>query len=201
MNGRRLFTDTLSSHESGSLSDEAIKKLDVLFKKQTLNLDYISRKSSAFAKLCEYVRNMLEYEKLLKAKKPKDKVLKNTHIALEKAQNKLKSINEKIQKLEIETNIVIQKFNEANERKISAQNDADKTLNYINLANRLIAGLMSENSLWDQKLELLNEQKINIATDYLLAAHFITYAGPFTKKYRKELVNNTLNSYSNIIKV
>ena len=196
LNGRKSFLEILYSYEGDRISDEAIKKIDVLFKKPTLNLDYISHKSSAFAKLCEYVVRMVEYEKLLKAKKPKDKALKIIQVGLEKAHNKLKSLNENINRLEIEANFVISKLNEANKRKSLAQHDADRTMNAISLANRLISGMATEHSRWSQKLEILNDQKKNISTDYLLPVQFLTYAGVFTNKYRVELLNKCLDTLS-----
>jgi dynein heavy chain len=201
LNGRKSFFDILSSYENERISDETIKKLEVLFKKPTLDLDYISRKSTAFSKLCEYIIRMVEYQKLLKGKKPKDIALKNVQVGLEKAQNKLKLLNENINRLEIEASFVINKLKEANEKKSLAQLDADSTLTAINLANRLIIGMKTEHSRWSDKLEILNNQKRNISTDYLLPVQFLTYAGAFTSKYRIELVNRCLDSLSKIFTV
>ena len=74
-------------------------------------------------------------------------------------------------------------------------------MNAISLANRLISGMATEHSRWSQKLEILNDQKKNISTDYLLPVQFLTYAGVFTNKYRVELLNKCLDTLSKIFSV
>ncbi len=201
LNSKRSFLDVLANYEVDQVSDETLKKLEAFIKKPTLNLDFISRKSSAFAKLVEYVMKMVELCKILKGKKPKDKALRDIQMALKQAQLKLQQFKDKISRLEMETSSIVSKLDEANARKKEAQNEADQTLDVLNLANRLINGIMSENSRWNEKIEILNRQKETFSTDYLLTSIFLTYAGGFTKKFRVELMRVKIVSCLQIFKV
>ena len=61
--------------------------------------------------------------------------------------------------------------------------------------------MKTEHGRWSDKLEILNNQKKNISTDYLLPVQFLTYAGALTNKYRIELVNRCSDLLSKIFTV
>jgi len=60
----------------------------------------------------------------------------------------------------------------------------------LDLANRLVGGLSSENSRWSVSVEKLRHTETVIVGDVLLAAAFISYIGAFDKSYRDDLVAN-----------
>ena len=59
-------------------------------------------------------------------------------------------------------------------------------------AESLLNALSSENQRWDEGLRKVQASRVNLAGDALMAALFLTYAGPFTRRYRDELVTNWL---------
>ncbi|KAG7246011.1 hypothetical protein CRUP_036217, partial [Coryphaenoides rupestris] len=48
----------------------------------------------------------------------------------------------------------------------------------------------SENVRWAHSVAQYHEQEATLCGDVLLTAAFISYAGSFSKKYRKELLDN-----------
>lgn len=48
----------------------------------------------------------------------------------------------------------------------------------------------SENVRWTHSLAQYHEQEETLSGDVLLTAAFISYAGSFSKKYRRELLEN-----------
>uniref|UniRef100_A0A8C5QH48 AAA+ ATPase domain-containing protein n=1 Tax=Leptobrachium leishanense TaxID=445787 RepID=A0A8C5QH48_9ANUR len=93
---------------------------------------------------------------------------------------------------ELDTNLaaLTTAFERATAEKIRCQEEVNRTNKTIELANRLVKGLESENVRWAQSVALYHEQEKTLCGDVLLTASFISYAGSFSKKYRHELVEH-----------
>ena len=50
-------------------------------------------------------------------------------------------------------------------------------------ADKLVKGLTNENLRWSQNVKTLNDQKLTVIGDSLLAAQFVSYIGPFTSEF------------------
>lgn len=53
-----------------------------------------------------------------------------------------------------------------------------------------MCAFQSENVRWAHSVAQYHEQEETLCGDVLLTAAFISYAGSFSKKYRKELLDN-----------
>lgn len=53
-----------------------------------------------------------------------------------------------------------------------------------------MCAFQSENVRWAHSVAQYHEQEETLCGDVLLTAAFISYAGPFSKKYRRELLDN-----------
>lgn len=80
-------------------------------------------------------------------------------------------------------------FERATAEKLKCQEEADNTAKTINLANRLVGGLASENVRWADSVEKFKEQAKTLPGDVLLTSAFISYVGSFSKSYREDLLN------------
>ena len=80
-------------------------------------------------------------------------------------------------------------FEEATSEKLRCQQEAEKTTKTIELANRLVGGLASENVRWAESVAKFKEQALTLPGDVLLISAFISYVGSFSKKYREDLLN------------
>lgn len=69
------------------------------------------------------------------------------------------------------------------------QQEAEATNKTIELANRLVGGLASENVRWAQSVAEFKEQEKTVPGDVLLTSAFMSYVGCFTKQYRQDLMN------------
>jgi dynein heavy chain len=65
----------------------------------------------------------------------------------------------------------------------------------LNLAQRLIAALGSENERWALSIVGLDEQLKVIVGDVLLASAFVSYAGPFNKSFRDLMIKEDFAKY------
>ena len=75
-------------------------------------------------------------------------------------------------------------FQKAEDDKQRAINEAERCARRLNLAQRLIAALGSENERWAQSIVVLDGNIKVIVGDVLLASSFISYAGPFNKSFK-----------------
>lgn len=62
----------------------------------------------------------------------------------------------------------------------------------LELANKLVNGLSSEKVRWRNQVAQLKDEEQTLVGDVLVTAAFISYAGPFTKRYRQELINKMI---------
>lgn len=62
----------------------------------------------------------------------------------------------------------------------------------LELANKLVNGLSSEKIRWKKQVADLRVEEGTVKGDVLITAAFISYAGPFSKKYRTEAVEKMI---------
>lgn len=76
------------------------------------------------------------------------------------------------------------------DEKNAAEAEANKCARRLDSAQRLVNALGSESERWNQAIIDLGEKIIVITGDVLLASAFVSYVGPFNKKFR-DLIMNT----------
>lgn len=72
-------------------------------------------------------------------------------------------------------------FEEATAEKLRCQHEAETTAKTIELANRLVGGLASENVRWAESIANFRENEKTLPGDVLLTTAFVSYVGCFTK--------------------
>lgn len=82
--------------------------------------------------------------------------------------------------------------NQLHEAEEQLKKVTDMKRNYqlrLERADKLVKGLAGENQRWNQNVKTLEQQKLTIIGDSLLAAQFVSYIGPFTANFRMRLWN------------
>lgn len=92
--------------------------------------------------------NINKFYEVFLVVEPKQRALNEAQEELKAAQDKLEFLNEQINDLEKQLKTIKDEFDGAVEEKQKCQMQADKTAFTIDLANRLIGGLASENIRW-----------------------------------------------------
>uniref|UniRef100_A0A8D2LWB2 AAA+ ATPase domain-containing protein n=1 Tax=Varanus komodoensis TaxID=61221 RepID=A0A8D2LWB2_VARKO len=151
------------------------------------NPDFVRTKSSAAAGLCAWVINVIKFHEVYCEVDLKRQSLAQANTDLIMAAEKLDAIRKK---LRVNLAAFTTAFERATADKIRCQEEVNRTNKTIELANRLVKGLESENVRWAQSIAQYHEQEKTLCGDVLLTAAFISYAGPFAKRYRHELVQN-----------
>ncbi|TNN78182.1 Dynein heavy chain 11, axonemal [Liparis tanakae] len=116
--------------------------------------------------------------------------LSQANADLAEAAEKLEAIRKKLAELDCSLETLTTAFEKATSEKLRFQEEVNRTNKTIELANRLVKGLESENVRWAHSVAQYHEQEETLSGDVLLTAAFISYAGSFSKKYRRELQDN-----------
>ena len=81
-------------------------------------------------------------------------------------------------------------FQAAMDDKNNAVAEAERCERKLNLAQRLVGALGSEQERWSQSIIDLGEYLKVIIGDVLLASAFVSYVGPFNKQFRDIIVTD-----------
>ncbi|XP_069366837.1 dynein axonemal heavy chain 11 [Paralichthys olivaceus] len=154
------------------------------------NPEFVRQKSSAAAGLCAWVINIIRFHEVFCEVEMKRMCLSQANTDLAEAAEKLQAIRKKLTELDSSLEILTTAFEKATSEKLRFQEEVNHTNKTIELANRLVKGLESENVRWAHSVAQYHEQEETLCGDVLLTAAFISYAGSFSKKYRLELLDN-----------
>ena len=112
--------------------------------------------------------------------------------AMEKEQAKttklLSDLNAQLSTLEKELGELDTNFKAKNEELTGLQTQAALMEKRLAAASKLITGLTGERTRWTADIEDLNNNKVQLVGDCLLAASFLSYAGAFTNDFRSAMI-------------
>jgi dynein heavy chain len=117
-------------------------------------------------------------------------------LAVEEAEIELANANEKKATMEAEVaelnaalGVLQATYQEVMDEKEAAEAEAFKCEQKLDLAQRLVNALGSESVRWASSIVDLEANIKVIIGDVLLASAFVSYVGPFNKKFRNEIMN------------
>ena len=156
------------------------------------NREVIIKKSNAAAGLCDWAINIVKYFDVVIDVAPKKAELKEANEKLEGANVKLAAVVEKVDALNAMVADLERQCDAANKDKNDAIAEQQRCDRKLSLANRLISALASEGERWARTVEQLKSDYEVLTGDMLLAAAFVSYAGPFTSEFRHDLIKQFL---------
>lgn len=194
MNNVDAFLGRLKSYKALVDSNQVAKK-NVDACRSYLELPHfekeiISGKSKAAAGLCDWAINIVKYYDVVSMVEPKRQELAEANRKLEEANDTLRQVQEKVAELNRMVQDLERAFNEAVAEKEGAIEESERCQKKLSLANRLIRALASEGERWAASLQTMKRDYSALTGDMLLAAAFVSYAGPFTNKYRQKLIQH-----------
>nr|CAD7593189.1 unnamed protein product [Timema genevievae] len=183
------FLDALINYDKENIHPEIMKAIQPYLKDPEFEPEFIRSKSGAAAGLCAWVINIVKFYEVYCDVEPKRKALAQANADLATATEKLSVIKRKVVSLEEQLAKLTADFEQASAEKQRCQQEADATNRTIQLANRLVGGLASENVRWAEAVANYMQQGTTLPGDVLLVTAFISYVGCFTKQYRLDLLN------------
>ncbi|XP_041937573.1 dynein heavy chain 11, axonemal [Alosa sapidissima] len=185
------FLQALVNFDKEHISEATVRVVrDEYLRDPEFNPEFVRLKSSAAAGLCAWVINIIRFHEVFCEVEVKRLSLSQANADLAEAAEKLEVIRKKLTELDSSLDTLTEAFEKATSEKLRCQDEVNRTNKTIELANRLVKGLESENVRWAHSVAQYHEQEQTLCGDVLLTAAFISYAGSFSKKYRHELLEN-----------
>ncbi|GAB6022905.1 Dynein heavy chain 9, axonemal [Chamberlinius hualienensis] len=182
------FLDDLIKFDKEHIHPDVLKAIKPYLDNPEFNPDFVRSKSLAAAGLCSWVINIIRFYGIYCEVEPKRIALREANEELAVAQESLANIRAKVKYLEEELAKLTAEFERATLEKMRCEKEAESTLQTIQLANRLVGGLASENVRWAEAVASFKAMEKTLPADILLVSAFVCYVGCFTKSYRLELV-------------
>jgi dynein heavy chain len=99
----------------------------------------------------------------------------------------LKVVQEKVAGIVAKVNELKDQLAGAEAKKRMVEEKAEALNNKLDLANRLVGGLADENKRWKSNVITLTKDSLTMIGNALVSAAFVSYIGPFSYDFRKEL--------------
>ena len=180
----------LINYDKENIPEPVMKAIAPYVDDPEFDADFIRSKSAAAAGLCAWAVNIVTFYKVYCDVEPKRLALEAANTKQAAAQEKLRHIQIKINALEEALGKLTAEFEKATAAKLKCQKEAETTGKTIELANRLVGGLASENVRWAEAVRDFKEQEKTIPGDVLLITAYVSYMGCFTKPFRIDLMKN-----------
>ncbi|XP_041102237.1 dynein heavy chain 11, axonemal-like [Polyodon spathula] len=185
------FLQALIHYDKEHIPENCLKVVkEEYLKNPEFHPDLVRTKSFAASGLCAWVINIIRYYEVFCDVEPKRQALSQANNDLDTATGKLETIRKKLVDLDANLRRLTTRFEKATAEKVRCQDEVTRTNRTIELANRLVKGLESENIRWAQSVQLFEAQEKTLCGDVLLTAAFVSYIGSFTRHYRQELVES-----------
>jgi len=189
--------DSLINYDKENIAESNLKAVQPYLDDPEFNPYFIKGKSLAAGGLCAWVINIVQFYRIFCDVEPKRKALAAANAELAAAEDKLAKIKAKIQELDENLAELTAAFEKATAEKLKCQQEAETTAKTIELANRLVGGLASENVRWGESVANFKIQEKTLPGDVLLTTAFVSYQGCFTKRYRENLINKWTDFMAN----
>lgn len=148
------FLHDLIHYDKENITPDVVKAIQPYINDPDFDPEFIMAKSSAASGLCAWVINIMKFYDVFVVVEPKRKALQKANQELKDAQARLSELKQKLEELEDKLSELKAQFDVAVAAKLKSQQEADATSLTIDLANRLVNGLASENVRWGESVIL-----------------------------------------------
>jgi len=120
---------------------------------------------------------------------PKKAAVRAAQQRLAEANAKKEEMDTLVANLNAALAVLQAQFQQAMDEKNAAEAEAARCARRLDSAQRLVGALGSESERWNQAIIDLGDKLIVVTGDVLLASAFVSYVGPFNKKFRDMITN------------
>ncbi|KAJ7527535.1 hypothetical protein O6H91_16G059900 [Diphasiastrum complanatum] len=188
--GEPSFLEKLIKYDKDQLVDTLLKKINKYTSESDFTPEIIGKVSGAARGLCLWVRSMESYGYIAKEVGPKKAKLKAAQDALNRQEAALQEARRKLDEVRKKVQALKDKYDKSLFSKEALQQEADDLEVKLQRAEKLVMGLAGEKDRWEASITAFEEQIRKLPGDCLIAAAFLSYAGPFASEYRDELVHH-----------
>ena len=185
------FLDQLQSYKGEDIPEDIVKRVEPLLADPVFTYEKMKGKSMAAANLCDWVINIINFNKIYKKVKPLMLQLDAARASKASAEKDLGEVITIMTGIEEKLNKLQASFLKATEDKSAVEAEATACKDRLDLAERLTSGLSSENARWGKEIDNLKRQGVCLCGNVLLSSAFVSYIGAFGAEFRERLWKDT----------
>ncbi|XP_066267393.1 dynein axonemal heavy chain 2-like isoform X1 [Branchiostoma lanceolatum] len=188
--GDQNFIKQLVNFDRDNISDRTLKKIGQYCAQPDFDPEIIGRVSSAAKSLCMWCRAMDVYGRIYRVVEPKRNRLNNAMSQLKEKQASLAEAKRRLDEVNKRMEDLKRQYDEKLAQKEELRKKAEETELKLDRAGKLVSGLAGEKVRWEANANSLEGNMGYLVGDCLIAAAFLSYAGPFLSEYRDDMVQN-----------
>lgn len=185
------FKQKLQAYRGEDMTEDEIKRLEPFLQNELFDPKIMESKSMAAANLCNWVVNIVKFNRIYVKVKPLMDQLDAARATKAGAEASLAAAQAVVASVEMKLKALSEKFEEATNEKAVVEAQAAAGKARLGLAERLVGGLSSENERWGKEIESLRNASTTLIGDCMLAAGFVSYVGSFDQVNREFLWKST----------
>ncbi|CAN0055637.1 unnamed protein product [Heterosigma akashiwo] len=185
------FKQRLADYRGEDIPEDVIERVRPFIENEIFSEENMKSKSAAAANLCCWVVNIYTFNRIYVKVKPLMESLEQAKADKAAADASLAAAQAAVAEVEAKLAALQDRFMEATEEKAKVEAEAERCMNRLGLAERLVGGLSSENERWGNEIERLRENANTLVGDCMLASGFVSYLGAFDQGNRDKLWKDT----------
>jgi dynein heavy chain len=185
------FKGRLQSFRGEDITEEVITKVQPFIDNEIFTVKIMEGKSMAAANLCNWVINIVRFNRIYVKVKPLMDSLEAARASKAEAEASLAAAQAIVAACDAKLKALGDKFQVATDEKAEVEAQAAAGEERLGLAERLVGGLESENVRWGSEIEKLRFASTTLIGDCMLAAGFVSYVGAFDQDNRDALWKQT----------
>eukprot|EP00742_Colponemidia_sp_Colp-10_P013019 GILJ01014677.1.p1 GENE.GILJ01014677.1~~GILJ01014677.1.p1 ORF type:complete len:1857 (-),score=367.35 GILJ01014677.1:73-5070(-) len=183
------FKNTLIDYDKENMDPEIFeKKIIPYIKDKNFTPESVKDISMALVGVCQWVKAMETYYRVLKIVRPKQIMLAAAEAEYNKAMAILTEKKERLAKIDAHLNQLQNKLDDCTAQRTSLESQQHDTETKLTRAVRVIGGLQDEKVRYTQQVEQLTKRMETIVGDSVLSAGVVSCLGPFTHELRMSLL-------------
>lgn len=188
------FLDKLNTFDRNNVPENILKKLKTYVSKPEFEPDFVAGKNFACRSICLWVRAIDNYCKVNKEVLPKKQKMSEMNSKLEVANKELAATQGQLDKVRENLAKLQRECDETMEKKEKLLSDMDLTQRRVENAKKLTDLLFDEGIRWREQVASLEVEYVRLIGNCFVSASLISYLGPFTGKYRKDMIDDWIAS-------
>ena len=188
------FLSQVKNYPKDDVTPEMLKKVRKYTTLKNFVPEDVAKSSAAAAALCVWVKAIEVYAEVAREVEPKRRAHKEAMDDLKKTQEELAVTEQKYEEVKAKVAELNDKHQKSLAEKNELQDEAENLEMKLNRASQLVDGLSGERVRWEKSITEYEKRLYHLTGDGLVAAAFLSYAGPFDTAYRKDLVKKWLNT-------
>jgi dynein heavy chain, axonemal len=182
------FLQSLIAFDKESLNEALMSKLSKFTSLAKFNPDEVGKQSGAAKSLCQWIRAMEMYGKILKVVAPKREKLRSNQEALEKKQLQLHESSSKLAQYQEKLEELKLKYDTAVDRKDDLKSQSDALQAKLEMAKTLVTSFSPDKLKWTEAIKLNEELLANVPGDSVFASVVLTYFGCIPPSRKPDII-------------